>query len=916
MLKYFYIAFAIILIWMVLLVNKILPVPLFHKHEHILDLSWQKQKPFENADTTSYAFIYLIMQNHYNKPSYQNVLGGLYYRDDASPEQYCFNLMYNSDSTVKNAGRFGLALIYKQSEQYELSLDQFQKITNTDKPYFNCELGWAQAHLGYLSDAINSFEKELSYKNGNQSSAYKGLAELFFATRNYDGIHNLMSEPIFVQNCPAYVLRNEYFLNGPFLTYCLNVLTIDGTWDLIVAAILIALLWGYYYTRFKLFEQKDYLLYVAVFLISFIVTPFCAIPYDVLHNVFHIYDDGDFASRVLYYILGVGLIEECTKALPVLICLFVFSKRIKEPVDYLIIATISALGFATMENMMYFDRYFGNQNYDVIHTRGIISVIMHIFCSTVIWFGFIQTKLLKNAKYVIICFVVSISVHGLYDVALNGNTWAEFYILPFVMVIFCFFALKMFYNSALNHSPFFDTRIEYASGEHSLILVASLGMIFIFEFVLDAIRFGAPHANDSMLSSLLIYTVIVIFYSSNFARIVLSKNHWVRIRDFFASNYSPNRTVGSEVVLIGTNKSAHTVIFPLYGKIVGFQSYDGTAENYLIKLDKALRYDNKIINLVMACIVGKGNERHELYVKLLFEKNVYALNEKSELEDSNFFRLDYALMETAEDKQSLMYSYKRNWKWVVGIVAAFGLFLYSFSSFMNYTTSIDYYRSALRSLENSNVGNASKLSGDALYFNENNYEARILLAKIRMDGGFYKDVFIYLNIDDVPNYIGPDYYAIKGLTEYKMNRFNQSISSFNKCGTYFEHFDSLYWYHSSAYEKTYDFPEAIKYMNLFLLDTRHASKETYLKMGDLYFTQKMYTEAHVYYDKLVQSRDFYAEALLKRGVCKHHLNKFVEACVDIETAHSYGDPKAIDYLNQWCRIEVAEDSVSQDSINP
>jgi RsiW-degrading membrane proteinase PrsW (M82 family) len=909
MLKYFYIAFVILLIWIVSLVNKILPVPLFYKQEHAINLNWEKTKPFENADTTSYAFIYLIMQKHYNKPAYQNIPGGLYYRDDNGPEQYCFSLMYSSDSIITSAGRFGLALIYKKSEQYELVLDQLQRVTITDKPYYNCELGWAQAYSGQLRKAINSFEKELTYKNGNKSSAYKGLAETLFATGNYDAIHTLMAEPIFVKNCPSYVLRNEYFLNGPFLTYCINALKLNGTCDLIVAAILIALLWGYYYTRFKLFEQKDYLLYVSIFLISCIVTPFCIIPYDVLHNVFHIYNDGDVMSTVLYYILGVGIIEEITKSLPVIICLFLFSKRIKEPVDYLLLATISALGFATMENMMYFDLYFGNQNYDVIHNRVVISVIMHIFCSTIIWFGFMKTKLLKNIKYVLICFLLSISAHGLYDVFLSQNSSAEFYILSFPMVIFSFFALKMFYNSALNQSPSFDFRIEYASAEHSLILVASLGMIFIFEFVLDAIRFGAPHANDSLLSSLLVYTVIVLLYSSNFARIVLSNKHWVRIRDFFASNYSPNRTVGSEVVFIATNKSTHPTIFPLYGKIIGLQSYDGIAENYLIKLDTALMYNNNPIYTVMAGFIAKGKERNEIYVKLLCENNVYALNEKGEIEDTNFFRLDYALMETAEDKQSLIYYSKRNWKWVLGIVTAFVVFLYSFSSFMNYTTSIDYYRAALRSLENSNVGNASKLSNIALDFNENNYEARILLAKIRMDGGFYPDALSYLTMENIPEYIAPDYYAIKGLSYYKLHQFKKATESFNECEKYPIHFDSLYWYQSASYKLTANIPKAIKSMNLFLADKNHASKYAYIEMGDLYFSQKLYSKAYIYYDKLVQSKDFYAQALLKRGLCNHYLNKPEDACVDLETAHSYEDPKAIDYLNQWCRIQVPEEPI-------
>jgi lipoprotein NlpI len=98
-------------------------------------------------------------------------------------------------------------------------------------------------------------------------------------------------------------------------------------------------------------------------------------------------------------------------------------------------------------------------------------------------------------------------------------------------------------------------------------------------------------------------------------------------------------------------------------------------------------------------------------------------------------------------------------------------------------------------------------------------------------------------------------------------------------------------------------------MNLFLSDKKHISKYAYQKIGDLYYTQKLYSNAYVYYDKLVTTKDFYAYALLKRGLCNFYLNRKVDACVDLETAHSYGNPKAIDYLDQWCRIDL-------DSIHP
>lgn len=915
MLKYFYIAFVILLIWIVLLVNKILPVPLFNAHEKLINTAWETPKPFKNADTLSYAFIYLTMKNHYDKPAYQNVLGGLYFRDDLTPENYFIDLVPNSYPNYKNAGRFGHALIYKEKKDYRLMLQELEEMTITDKPYYNCELGWAQAYEGQLGDAIISFEKELSYKNGNHSSAYKGLAELFFATGNSEGIHKLMSEPLFVKNCPDYILRDEYFSNGPFLTYITFVLEINGTWDLIVAAGLISLLWGYYYTQFKLFAKKDYLLYGIVFTISCLVTPFCIILYDIVHYGLHFYGDGGFFASILYYIFGVGLIEEFTKALPVLLCVVLFSKRIKEPVDYLLLATISALGFAAMENMMYFDKYYGNQSYSIIHTRSVLSVIMHIFCSTVIWYGYIQTKLLKNVKYFILCILLSITAHGMYDVFLSQSVSGVFYVFSFGMVIVSFFALKMFYNSALNQSPFFDARINYASGENAFILVAGLGVILVFEFVLDAIRFGAPHANDSLISSLLAYTAIVILYSSNFARIILCSKHWVRMREMLVSNFSSNRTVGSEVVLLASKKSTHNGIYPLYGKIVRLESYDGTAENYVIELNTPISYNNTPIHEVIACFVAKTSEPHHIHVKILYETNRFELSEDGIVDgDSNMIRLDYSLMETAEEKASILKSLNSNWKWVAGFLTAFVLFLYSFTTFMDYTTSIDYYRAAERSLEDLDIYTSSVHCKSALYFNDKNYEARILFAKIRMDGGFYPEALRNLILDDVPEYIAPDYYGIRGLSLYKIGNYNKAIESFKKCEGYSIHFDSLYWYQSAAYKAVGNIPEAIKSMNLFIADKNHTSKYAYLEMGDLYFTQKLYSEAYVYYDKLVQSKDFYALALLKRGLCNHYLHKLNDACVDIETAHSYGDPKAIDYLNQWCRIEEPVDTT--EVVNP
>ena len=489
----------------------------------------------------------------------------------------------------------------------------------------------------------------------------------------------------------------------------------------------------------------------------------------------------------------------------------------------------------------------------------------------------------------------------MYDVFLTQSVSSVFYVFSFGMVVFSFFGLKMMYNSALNQSPFFNPNNVYPANENAFILIASLGMVLIFEFILDAIRFGAPHANDSLLTSLLAYIAILIIYSSNFARIVLCRNHWSSVGEMFVSNFSINRTVGSEVVLLTNKKSVNQAIYPLYGKIIELVSIEESNHNYLIQLNEPIAYNGQPIHTLVACYMMESNVKHKLVVKLITHTHRTSDGTIDGSVSENTI-LDYCTMETAEEKQTLFETINSSWKWLALIGLAFLLFLYSFTKFMDYTTSIDYYRAAERSLEKLEIYTSSVHCRSALNFNEDNYEARILFAKIRMDGGFYPEALRYIYLDNIPDYIAPDYFAIRGVSQYKIGLYPQALQSFNTCEMYSNQFDSLYWYKANTCVALKNMPEATKSMNLFLADKNHQSKYAYMKIADLYMEQKQYNEAYLYYDKLITKKDFYSEALMKRGLCNYYLNKKEAACVDLETAHSYGSPNAIEYLNKWCRV--------------
>ncbi|ABG59864.1 PrsW family glutamic-type intramembrane protease [Cytophaga hutchinsonii] len=904
MFRYFYIGFAILLIWVVILVNKLIPVPLFQEPDEIVNPVWEKASQFNTEDSLSFQLVYANLEKHFAKPAYQDVLGGLYFRDDKTPEEFYRKIAVRSSEEVRKYGRFGLALIYKNWQNYDLVLEELNEITEKDAGYYTCELGCALLKKGHYQDAVHAFKKELTFKDGNRKSANEGLAQAYHMLDDYAAIHAHMADPVFAQNCPDYILEKEYYLHGPLIKYLSLVLAVQASWDLVVAAALIALLWAFYYSRFKIFAAKDYVLYTFVFVVSCIVTLSCTVLYDTFHYVFKFTQGQTLLSGLRYMIFGVGVIEEFVKSIPVFICLLIFKNRIKEPVDFLLLATMSAIGFAFMENIIYFDRYFGADSYSIIHKRTVLAVIMHVFCSAVIWYGYIQTKLIGKFYYVLIGTLVSISTHGFYDFFLELPSSEGFYIFSFVMVVLSFFALKAFYNSALNHSPFFRFDINFPTETTSFAVVAGLCFVILFEFILNAISFGAPHANDSLLSSLLAYVTLVVIYSSNISRIILSRNHWIKMSSIFASSYSAYRTHGNEVVLLPAKKSHHGGIYPLYGKIIGQENYAARSDNYIIHLSTPIQHNNFPVYNILASFVSNTNQPHRIYTKLYYESNRFVPDSRGIVE-TNMVLLDYCIMETAMEKPSWLYQISWNWKSLSAAVAVFLILLFSFVGFMNYSTSIDYYRGAERSLSTLDVFNASEYCKGALHFNKKNYEARMLFAKIRMDGNFPEEALDDLHeVTSVPTYIGADYYAVEGLAYYQLAAYDLALQSFLKCHEYNNQFDSLYWYESNTYGHLNNSVEALNTIRLFLADKKHAGKDAYKRAGDLYMSLKKYDEAYFYFDALVKNKEYYTHALLQRGICKYYMNKKEEACIDIETAHSYDNPAAIDYLNQWCRQEI------------
>jgi RsiW-degrading membrane proteinase PrsW (M82 family) len=118
-----------------------------------------------------------------------------------------------------------------------------------------------------------------------------------------------------------------------------------------------------------------------------------------------------------YAVLAIGLIEESAKMIPFLLVVLRFAK-FDEPLDGIIYASFIALGFATVENLLY-DPYLTT---GAAYARGFAAPVVHMVFASV-WGYYIGRAWLRRqalAATVIASLAFTALLHGIYDFVVIG----------------------------------------------------------------------------------------------------------------------------------------------------------------------------------------------------------------------------------------------------------------------------------------------------------------------------------------------------------------------------------------------------------------------------------------------------------------------------------------------------------------
>ncbi|NJK98884.1 MAG: PrsW family intramembrane metalloprotease [Bacteroidales bacterium] len=173
---------------------------------------------------------------------------------------------------------------------------------------------------------------------------------------------------------------------------------------------------------------------------------------DINHLMFNFNINGNFLNDLLYCVLGIGAIEELVKIIPLLL-LVRFTKTVNEPYDYILYASLSALGFAFMENLIYFEE----TSLQIIHGRALTAVVSHMFNSSVIAYGMVLNIYRRRRNPVLnflLFWALASIAHGFYDFWLISDSVKGFQFLTILLLLITMYMWNSFKNNALNHSVF------------------------------------------------------------------------------------------------------------------------------------------------------------------------------------------------------------------------------------------------------------------------------------------------------------------------------------------------------------------------------------------------------------------------------------------------------------------------------
>lgn len=471
---------------------------------------------------------YELLQQHFTIPKSWKEKHIQYKRDDYDLTNFYYDHLFFTDSLYVNIGRLGLGIISYHNNDYHKALSYLHAISIDTLPYIKTYLAKTYLQLGDTSNAIQYFELATSIPNKEYKNNMANLVDLYSAKNLEDKLLSLATNPATQALIPNELAQKLYFKYNHLILYSYQILHLISTNFKItgfIAAIGILIIWLIYVVGLDIFEKENRINILITLIAGMIVSLLVFYISDIFTYYLNFDEGKELYEILLFYIFKVGVIEEFVKFIPVFIILIFAPKIINEPYDYILYAAVSALGFAFIENLLYFHVSLNG----IIQGRALTSVPGHIINSSLIAYGLVLSKYRYNNLSSILGFVsfflLAAVSHGLYDFFLHMQLYALFiFLLALSLSIWI-----VIINNCLNNSPSFSYKKQLHSDAIKITFAIGMLSILILQYILVAWENGPSVANNAFTGSLIIGGILIIYYADRLTSIDLVQGYWTSI---------------------------------------------------------------------------------------------------------------------------------------------------------------------------------------------------------------------------------------------------------------------------------------------------------------------------------------------------------------------------------------------------
>jgi RsiW-degrading membrane proteinase PrsW (M82 family) len=444
--------------------------------------------------------------------------------DESNIEKIYGNYAESEDTNISDIGNYGLGFYYTLQFENSKAESYLSKVHNQYLPFLNNTIGVNHLKSGRYDQAKEYFYKEIDY-NGYLKGAFANLSRILYDNKEFDELNSLLGDHQSQKFIPVSLKRHFYFSNGDLFLYLKETMNFEYIqFPGLVSAFLISLAWFLYLRRLDIFEPEKIRYLLMVLLGGMIFSMFCGVLYDTFEYRFGFGLNGGRLNDLLFCIFGIGLIEETVKIIPFLI-LLKFTDEVNESVDYIIYASISALGFAFMENLLYFQ----DLGLSKISGRAFTAVLLHMTLTSIVAYGLFYSRYAKKYKdrsYFLIAFALACVIHGIYDYWLLCPSWPVFFpFLSFFILVFCVRKYGVMINNALNQSEF-NTKRNLPLLGLTGYLVYSLSAIILMQYIIVALTFNTIVANMVFLQNILSSYILLFIILRTLGSYHIRKSVW------------------------------------------------------------------------------------------------------------------------------------------------------------------------------------------------------------------------------------------------------------------------------------------------------------------------------------------------------------------------------------------------------